>query len=441
LEIRSRLLPWIVPSPHALRVTGLTIDDLLSEEHPTHYQMVRQIRETLRGWGLSVFAGYNSLRFDEELLRQAFYQTLHPPYLTNTGGSTRADALALVQTAALLHPNVIAVPINEKGRPVFKLDRLAPANGFDHVNAHDALADVEATIFMAKLVKDRCPDVWRRWLHFASKERVANFLAETDAFVLVEPMRQAGHVVTTLGANPDQPNVAYCWDLTVDPRPFATMEDEELVAALRKSGSPIRKLKANAAPSICPLDEAPAHVLGDISADMFAKRGRWMSRDREFANRVVAVMAATEAVYPPSPHVERQIYDGFWPRSDERLLEQFHEADWPGRVRIADELVDHRLAWLARRLIWAERPDLCPPEHAAAFAQEKARRLLAAEDDCDGWNTLAKAAEELVKVLKGLAPNVVAPFHAYGAYLAAKRAECEMAVAIRPKCLRDAESH
>ena len=31
-EIRSRLLPYIIPSPHAMQVTGQTIDDLLDED-------------------------------------------------------------------------------------------------------------------------------------------------------------------------------------------------------------------------------------------------------------------------------------------------------------------------------------------------------------------------------------------------------------------------
>lgn len=79
-EIRSRLLPYVVPSPHALRVTGLTIDDLLNEAHPSHYEMVSEIRRTLAGACPAAFVGYNSLKFDEEFLRQAFYQCLHPPY-------------------------------------------------------------------------------------------------------------------------------------------------------------------------------------------------------------------------------------------------------------------------------------------------------------------------------------------------------------------------
>jgi hypothetical protein len=80
---------------------------------------------------------------------------------------------------------------------------------------------------------------------------------------------------------------------------------------------------------------------------------------------------------------------------------------------------------LARRLIWVERPDLCSPDRAAVLAQEKARRLLAAEGEGDGWNTLKSVEGDLAKVLEGLDEDAAAPFHAYGAYLKAKRAECE----------------
>ena len=34
--------------------------------------------------GTGYVSGYNSMRFDEPLLRQAFYKSLFPPYLTNT---------------------------------------------------------------------------------------------------------------------------------------------------------------------------------------------------------------------------------------------------------------------------------------------------------------------------------------------------------------------
>jgi exodeoxyribonuclease-1 len=103
----------------------------------------------LRSWSPAVFIGYNSLDFDEPLLRQAFFQTLKPVYLTNTNRNTRADVVRLVQAASVHAPDSIIVPASASGRPTRRLDTIAPANGFNHENAHDALADVEATIFMS----------------------------------------------------------------------------------------------------------------------------------------------------------------------------------------------------------------------------------------------------------------------------------------------------
>jgi hypothetical protein len=42
-------------------------------------------------------------------------------------------------------------PLSAKGKPTLRLDTLASANGFAHEIAHGALADVEATIYIARL--------------------------------------------------------------------------------------------------------------------------------------------------------------------------------------------------------------------------------------------------------------------------------------------------
>lgn len=345
-EIRSRLLPYVVPSPHALRVTGLTIDQLLDEAHPSHYEMVSQLRHALGAWCPAAFVGYNSLRFDEEFLRQAFYQNLHPPYLTNTGGSKRADAMHLIRAAAVFHPEHIVVAKGDKGGPSFKLDRLAPANGYNHPNAHEAMADVEALIFLCRIVRDRCPQLWARFLRFADKGAVADFINDEDAFLLMEffPVQTGRFVLTAIGQNAVQPNIAYCYDLSVDPDQLRGLSDAELRARLASRPRPIRKVKKNAAPSLCPLSEAPPELLDGVSPDEFVRRARQVRSDPVLIERLVAAATASEPVYPPSPFVERRIYDGFWSNADARRLEAFHSASWADRVVIADGLDDARLA-------------------------------------------------------------------------------------------------
>src|SRR5262245_43951264 len=137
-EIRCRLLPHIIPAPGALLATRVTPDLLTDSTLPSHYKAVCKIADKLERWSPATFVGYNSISFDEKLLRQAFYQNLKPIYLTNTQGNKRADILRLVDAAIVCAPNSIAVPLSEKRRVTRRLDKLAPINGFDHAHAHDA---------------------------------------------------------------------------------------------------------------------------------------------------------------------------------------------------------------------------------------------------------------------------------------------------------------
>ena len=90
IEIRCRLMPHVIPSAKAMHVTGLLIEQLLDASQPSHYEMVAEVRRILESWSPALFLGFNSLSFDEEFLRQAFYLCLYNPYLTNTQGNARA---------------------------------------------------------------------------------------------------------------------------------------------------------------------------------------------------------------------------------------------------------------------------------------------------------------------------------------------------------------
>jgi exodeoxyribonuclease-1 len=399
----------------------MTIDQVLGD-HPSHYEMVGQIRRTLANACPATFIGFNSLRYDEELLRQAFYQCLHPPYLTNTGGSTRADALHLVRATAFLHPESINIPTNEKGKPSFRLELLAPANGFNF-RAHDALSDSEAVVFLCRLIKDRCPALWARFLRFSRKSTVVDFLSQEDAFVVVEYSgnRVTPFVVTAVG-DPGKSTGAYCYDLTVDPVDLRGLSDADLAKRSVRRPNPLRKVKTNAAPTLCPLSDAPQSLLGENAPEEFARRGRLVREDKAFCQRLVAVAESTETKFEPSPYVERQLYDGgFWSNEDQRKLDKFHAVSWAERVEIANQLEDKRLAWLARRLIFVERPDLLAEDHRTMMATELAQRMIADADDCGGWTTLDRAMTDLMAMLVDMDEGSAEPLRKLGTFLEGKR--------------------
>ena len=198
-------MPHIVPSPGALRVTGVTPAMLTNPNLPSHYEATRQIRAKLIEWSPAVFIGYNSIAFDEELLRQALFQTLHPAFLTNTGGSARADVMRLVQAVAVYAPNTLSIPIEDRGRQTLRLDRLAPANGLAHDEAHEAVADVEATIHIARIVKERATEVWSRLFSTCRKVDAIRLASGDEPFALTEFYygREYTFPVVHCGSNPN----------------------------------------------------------------------------------------------------------------------------------------------------------------------------------------------------------------------------------------------
>ena len=90
LNIRSRLSPDIVPSINALRVNRLKMAEVLSEKL-TFYDMTNKIRQFLSKYKDCFFVGFNSINFDEEFLRQLFWEHFYFPYLSNTNGNFRGD--------------------------------------------------------------------------------------------------------------------------------------------------------------------------------------------------------------------------------------------------------------------------------------------------------------------------------------------------------------
>ena len=95
LNIRSRINSDVIPSINALKVNRLKMSDLLCEDLSS-YQMTLKIYNFLNQFSKSFYIGYNSINFDEEFLRQLFWEHFIFPYLTNTNGNNRGDVLNFV---------------------------------------------------------------------------------------------------------------------------------------------------------------------------------------------------------------------------------------------------------------------------------------------------------------------------------------------------------
>ncbi|HWZ95139.1 MAG TPA: exonuclease domain-containing protein [Opitutaceae bacterium] len=402
-EIRCRLLPHVVPAPGAMSVTGAKVSQLTDPSFPSHYEMVRAIRAKLLSWSPALFTGWNSIKFDENLIRQALYKTLHNPYLTNSVGNSRSDIMRIVQACSLFAPDALSFPTDDNGQTVFKLDQIAPANGFIHDRAHDAMGDVEATIFLCRLLIEKAPHIWSSFMRFSTKAAVSDYITNEPVFCTSDFYfgRPYSYIVTTIGQNQENDAEWYVYDLSVDPESLLSFSVAQLTARIAQSPKPVRRVKSNAAPMLFPAEDAPVICKGrECGLEELERRAAMLQKDVTLRQRLISALESQKEGYPPSAHIEKQIYDGFVEKPDAILMDSFHEVAWPERHAIVEKFQDPRLKTIGRQLIHLERPDLLDKSTCRKHDLAAAKRLLGQGEDIP-WLTLPKALEQLEEMLEG----------------------------------------
>lgn len=400
-ECRSRLLPYVVPSPGAIKVTKTSVQQLTDSSLPSHYDMVRAIQEKLLAWSPAIFVGHNSIRFDEHLLRQALFKTLHPPYLTNTNGNCRSDSMKMIQAVSIFAPDILKIPTDTEGKEIFKLDQLAPANGFNHEKAHEAMADVEATIYLCRLIAKKAPLLWSNFMRFGQKAAVNDFVEDELLYSFSEFYFGKGYswIVTTLGQNPDMDIEIFVFNLSVDPNTLIDLNDEELRERLASQPKPVRSLKTNAFPIIFPFHDFPDHLKVAIpDQNELEARAEQLKENIDLRNRLINTFISIQDIKEPSEHVEEQIYDCFIPWDDQDTMEIFHNIDWFDRINHINQLQDERLRKLGQLLIFSEKPEVFSTADRDIFKRKLARRMLQPEGSVP-WLTLPQAIKETNELL------------------------------------------
>lgn len=149
-EIWIKLNNNIIPSPYASITHRISIESV--KNGLNEFEAIEKIHKLINTPG-TISVGYNSLGFDDEFLRFSFYRNLLPPYTHQFANQCgRMDIYPMIILYYLFKPDSLKWPEID-GKISLKLENLAARNDFNHGVAHNALVDVEATIALAKLLK------------------------------------------------------------------------------------------------------------------------------------------------------------------------------------------------------------------------------------------------------------------------------------------------
>ena len=361
-----------VPSAKALLVNGVSIDQLKNHEN-SNFSLIAQIQSKLLSWGECLFIGYNSISFDDMHLRQSLYQSALPPYITNTNGNKRGDAMKLLHSAAAVYPNAFVRPLD----------------------------DNTATLGVCKLIKDRCNDVWESSLKTASKQDLYKFVDQEKVFCASRFFRgkEYTHGLAYITKDPSYENHVYCFDLSIDPDYVFDLDRAELKKMFKGKNKCFHMIKANEQPIL--LDEDylfRSEDYKDLSPEIVNERMKKIRGNKNFIEKFTNLLLdkgedrelTQDQTEKP---VEEQIYNGFPSSKDNYLMSDFHAAEWDKKYEIAQKITDNRSKEFAKRVIYNEKPEFLPEQEVKNRDKIIAEKVLSM-DKCS-WNTIPGAMSEI----------------------------------------------
>jgi exodeoxyribonuclease-1 len=389
-----------LPQPEAVLITGIT-PQVARAKGENEAAFAKRIHDLFTVPNTCV-VGYNNVRFDDEVTRNIFYRNFYDPYAWSwQNHNSRWDLLDVMRACYALRPEGINWPENEEGLPSFRLEHLTKANGIEHSNAHDAMADVYATIAMAQLVKAKQPKLFAYLYSHRSKQKLATLIDVPQMKPLVHVSGMFGAArgntswVAPLAWHPENRNAVIMVDLAGDMSPLLELDADALRERLYTPKSelgddtavPVKLVHLNKCPVL-----AQANTLRPEDAERLGiDRQRCLDnlqilRDYpQVREKVLAIFAEAEP-FVPSENVDAQIYNGFFSDADraamkilleteprnlpalditfadariEKLLFNYRARNFPGTL---DEEEQQR--WLAHRR------EIFTPEFLQRYAEE-----------------------------------------------------------------------
>lgn len=379
-----------LPQPDACLITGITPQQALQEGLPEAEFMARIHDEFSRP--NTCVAGYNNIRFDDEITRNALYRNFFDPYAREwQNGNSRWDIIDLVRVTHALRPEGIEWPRHPDGKPSFRLEDLTRANGLDHQSAHDALSDVYATIAMAKLIRHKQPRLYDYVFQHRSKQKVNSLLnvAEMMPVLHVSSMYPAElgciALVAPLANHPSNRNEVVVFDLRHDPSPFIHLSVEELQLRLFTRQAelpegvdrlPVKTIHTNKCPVVVPANTLTPVASKHWQIDLEACQAHLqiIHSNHHFVSSLISVYEQRH--YEDETDPDLMLYGGgFFGSDDKRKMEEIRDSS-PEQLGALDfPFQDKRMAEMLFRYRARNYPETLSADERERWDEYRYQRL------------------------------------------------------------------
>ena len=397
-----KLADDVLPVPDATLVTGITPAQTL-REGISEWEMLTRV-QGLFSQAQTCVVGYNSLRFDDEFIRNGFYRMLLEPYAREwQNDNSRWDIIDLVRACGALRRDGIEWPVTEEGLPVYRLELLTKANGLEHGNAHDALSDVRATVALAKLIKTAQPRLYDYYFGQRYKKQARKLLEPYGSRTCLHVSgmypreRYCSAPIVSVCRHPTNSNSIIVADLSEDIEPLLQWSAEQIGENLFKAGAkqrpPLKEIRINRCPFVAGLEVMTEENISRIGFDKKAieERKRRLQK-RGVAQKIARVYRDRKQDAAIDP--EAALYDAFLQDSDRSRCASLQEGLLAGNWLDLD-YDDKRLVNLSQRLKARNFSELLSPTEVAQWQEFVTAKLHAEEAP---WLTLQAYTQRIAKL-------------------------------------------
>ncbi len=382
----------VVPDPDAVLITGIT-PQMTIQEGLTEAEFLKIFYEQIAVPG-TIFAGFNSIRFDDEFMRFLHYRNFYDPYEWQwKDDRSRWDMLDVVRMTRALRPDGIEWPVDSKGVATNRLEYLTSVNKLSHEQAHDALSDVTATIAVAKLIQDKQPKLFDFLVKHRSKKEVEKIVMAQEPFVYTSGKYPSEFekttVVATLAEHPSRAGAALVYDLRHDPEPFLKLTPEELAECWRWKKDrtelelPVKTLQFNRCPAIAPLQVLDADSEKRLKLDRLKLQANVekLRGAKDFISKLFKALELMDKqqqarLLEDESDVDARLYDGFFDDQDRVKMRVVQAATVTDLNQLNLSFKDQRLEALWPLYKARNYPALLNDEERQAWDRFKERKLL-----------------------------------------------------------------
>lgn len=372
-NLRIRLRPDVIPTPYAI-ITHLLSPQAMQEGF-LEAEAIKTIHDLLNQPG-TISLGYNTLGYDDEMLRFCFYRNLLPPYTHQYANQcARADIFPITTLFYLYcKQSPISWPKKED-RISLKLDLLNETNQLASGQAHDALVDVEATIALTRrLMTDKA--MWDYCFAYFNKQEDNKRLHQLEpAFPKTNlPFTEGLLVQNNFGAkNNFQAPVLnlgqhrHYRNQTIFLRLDLAELRETTIDSVEKTTWTVKK-KLGEPGFVLPAKQRFLARLSEERLEQAHLNKAWLLDNPSILEAITDYYLDYKYPLVPSADVDSVLYQtGFLSNHDEQLCRQFHTATPKEKASLIHQFQSPETSELALRFLARNYPEQLTPEQRATF--------------------------------------------------------------------------